>query len=106
MKRPVLWIGAILGVLTAVVVTALNYLGAQWLGLPRASFILFDWLTRHLPGGLLTSAIDTMVSIVSRLNLGPTSTVAKQVELSIAILQFLVLGKNNYPRYDQHGTGY
>ncbi len=92
MKRPVLWIGTITGILSAFVVAALNYLGAQWLGLPRASFILFDWMARHLPGSLLTSAIDAIVTIVTRLNLGPTSTVAKQVELSIAVVQFVVLG--------------
>ena len=92
MKRPILWIGAITGVLTALVVSALNYLGAQWLGLPRASFILLDWLTRHLPGSLITSSIDAIVTIITRFNLGPTSSVAKQVELSIAVAQFLVLG--------------
>jgi len=92
MKRPVLFIGAITGAVSAVVVTALNYLGAQWIGLPRASFIMFDWLARHLPGSLLTSAIDAIVTTISRFNLGPTSTVAKQVELGIAIVQFWFLG--------------
>ena len=92
MKRPVIWIGALAGVLTAVVVTALNYIGALWLGLPRASFIIFDWLARNLPGSLITASIDTIVTIITRFNLGPTSAVAKQVELGIAIAQFLVLG--------------
>jgi len=92
MKRSVLWIGIIAGMITAVVVTALNYLGAQWLGLPRASFIIFDWMARNLPGSLITAAIDTIVTAITRFNLGPTSAVAKQVELGIAVAQFWVLG--------------
>lgn len=82
----------LLGGLTALVVVALNFLASRFAGLPRISFIIFDWLARVLPGELLTFVIDTLVLVIDRLNLGPTSTVAKLVEQGAAILLFALLG--------------
>jgi DMSO/TMAO reductase YedYZ molybdopterin-dependent catalytic subunit len=92
MKRTSVWQGGLLGALTALVVVAINVIGNLALGLPRMSYTLFDWVTRLLPGKVVTFFIESMVSFVSRLNLGPTSVVTKQVELTIAVIQFLVLG--------------
>ena len=89
---PGLLFGGLLGGLTALTLVALNYLAFQWAGLPRISFSLFDWLARVTPGGIITFMIDTMVMVITRLNLGPTSTVAKQVEQGLAILLFLMIG--------------
>jgi DMSO/TMAO reductase YedYZ molybdopterin-dependent catalytic subunit len=90
MKRISLVTGGLLGAGTGLVVTGLTYLGEHFLGLPFVPFDIFDWVARSLPGGLITFVIDSMVRIISMLNLGPTSAVAKAAEQSIAILQFLI----------------
>ena len=92
MKKTSLLFGFLAGGLSALVVVLLNYIANALFGLPRVAFEIFDWMTRVLPGGLLTFTIDTIVSLITRLNVGPTSVVAKQVELTIAILQFLAIG--------------
>jgi DMSO/TMAO reductase YedYZ molybdopterin-dependent catalytic subunit len=73
-------------------VVALVYLGEQFARLPFIPFDVFDWMTRALPGGLITFVIDTMVRIITGLHLGPTAAVAKLAEMTIAIVQFIVAG--------------
>lgn len=92
MKKISLWKGGWLGGLSALVVVALNYLSNLIFGFPRVSFQIFDWMARILPGDLLTFTIDTIVGVVSNLNLGQTSEIAKMVEQGIAIFLFLLLG--------------
>ena len=92
MKRAFVLLGALFGGLTALVVVALNFLAFQLAELPRPAFSLFDWLTRALPGGLITFMIDAMVTTITRLNLGPTSAVAKRVEQGLAVALFFLIG--------------
>jgi DMSO/TMAO reductase YedYZ molybdopterin-dependent catalytic subunit len=92
MKRISLWKGGALGGFTALTVIALTYLAERFAGLPFLPFDIFDWTTRNLPGGFITFSIDTMVRLISSLNVGPTSAVAKQIEQSIAIVIFTFLG--------------
>jgi DMSO/TMAO reductase YedYZ molybdopterin-dependent catalytic subunit len=92
MKRMWILSSAALGVLTGAAVVAVNYLGLQWLKLPFIPFDSFDWMTRVLPGALITTVIHTMVSIIRGLNLGSTDTTAKLIEQTIAISQFIVGG--------------
>jgi DMSO/TMAO reductase YedYZ molybdopterin-dependent catalytic subunit len=92
MERRKLLLAGAWGGATAVVVDVLGYLGSQLFGLPRASFTLFDAMSRVLPGGVITFGIDTIVKLISLLNLGPTSKVAKLAEQSIAVAQFIGLG--------------
>jgi DMSO/TMAO reductase YedYZ molybdopterin-dependent catalytic subunit len=92
MKRMWILSAAALGVLTGVAIVALNYLGLRWLKLPFIPFDSFDWLTRILPGVLITTVIHTMVSLIRGLNLGSTDTTAKLIEQSIAIGQFIIGG--------------
>lgn len=92
MKKTSIFTGVVFGGLSAVLVVLLNYAANALFGFPRVAFEIFDWQTRVVPGNLLTFTIDTMVGVITRLNLGPTSAVAKQVELGLAILQFIVLG--------------
>jgi DMSO/TMAO reductase YedYZ molybdopterin-dependent catalytic subunit len=92
MKRISLLRGSLLGALGALTVVALFYLGEQLAGLPFAPFDIFDWMTRVLPGGLITFVVDTIVRLVTGLNLGPTAAVAKQAEMIIAIGQFILAG--------------
>jgi DMSO/TMAO reductase YedYZ molybdopterin-dependent catalytic subunit len=92
MKRPFLFISMVLGGLTTIVLITLTYLGNQLLGLPFVPYDIFDWMARHLPGGLVNFVIDTMVKIISTLKLGPTASTAKGIEHSIALIQFVVVG--------------
>jgi DMSO/TMAO reductase YedYZ molybdopterin-dependent catalytic subunit len=92
MKRISLIRGSLLGALGALTVVALFYLGEQFAGLPFAPFDIFDWMTRVLPGGLITFVIGTIVRVITSLNLGPTAAVAKQAEMTIAIGQFILAG--------------
>jgi DMSO/TMAO reductase YedYZ molybdopterin-dependent catalytic subunit len=61
----------------------LAWIGA---GLPFVPFDLFDWVTRHLPGKVIQSGIDVMVSTIRALKLGPTASSAKLAEQASAIL--------------------
>jgi DMSO/TMAO reductase YedYZ molybdopterin-dependent catalytic subunit len=92
MKRTSLLIVGLLGGLTAVVLIALTYLGNQLFGFPFVPFDIFDWMARHLPGGLINFVIDTMVKVITALRLGPTASTAKLVEETIALVQFVILG--------------
>ncbi|MCH7662827.1 MAG: molybdopterin-binding oxidoreductase, partial [Chloroflexi bacterium] len=89
MKRRSLLIGAILGGITSLPVVGLMYLGERALGLPFVPFDIFDWMTRALPGNVLTFGIDLMVTIITVLPLGETSSAAKLAEQIIAILQLV-----------------
>src|SRR5574341_824022 len=92
MKRISLIRGGLLGGLSALTVVALTYLGERFARLPFIPFDIFDWMTRALPGGLITFVIDTMVRVITGLHLGPTSTVAKLGEMTIAVMQFILGG--------------
>ena len=92
MKRTSLLIVGLLGGLTAVVLIALTYLGNQLFGFPFVPFDIFDWMARHLPGGLINFVIDTMVKVITALRLGPTASTAKLAEQTIALVQFAILG--------------
>jgi DMSO/TMAO reductase YedYZ molybdopterin-dependent catalytic subunit len=70
--------------LTAPLVATL-FLGWRLFGLPFAPFDVFDWLTRALPGGLITFGIDSMVKVIRALGLGKTGSAAKAAEQAIAI---------------------
>lgn len=85
--KAALWGGA-----TALAVDLLGYLGDRLLGLPRLSFKLFDAVGRVLPGAFITWMIDKIIKIISLLNLGPTSRVAKLAEQTLAVAQFIGVG--------------
>jgi DMSO/TMAO reductase YedYZ molybdopterin-dependent catalytic subunit len=92
MNRNAVAIGALYGAISALAITGLTYLG-QWIAsLPFVPFDIFDWLTRALPGGVITFMIDSMVMLISSLGLGPTSAVAKSIEQISAILLFIAVG--------------
>ena len=92
MKRNLILFGAAAGGVFALAVVALDWLGSLLAGLPRVSFTLFDTLARILPGRFITFFIDSMVAAISRLQVGPTSSVAKQVEQFTAVILFLIIG--------------
>ena len=84
--------GAVLGALTSLPVMAIGYLGQRFAALPSPPFTFFDWLTRHLPGSVVTFGIDLLVRLIRGLGLGSTGDVAKTVERAFAILLFATFG--------------
>lgn len=83
---------ALLGALTSLPLAALSYAGDRIAHLPAAPFELFNWLTRVLPGAVITFTIDAMIAVINRLNIGPTAQTAKQAERAMAIILFVVIG--------------
>ncbi len=81
-----------LGALTSIPVLALGYLAETIAGLPLTAYDLFDGLARILPGDVITIGIDALVSLISALNIGPTSQVAKAAEQTMALLMFVAIG--------------
>jgi sulfite oxidase len=67
------------------------YLADQLAGLPFVPFDFFDWITRVLPGPLVTFGIDLMIDAMLLLGVGVADT-AKAAEQVIAVVQFLVIG--------------
>jgi DMSO/TMAO reductase YedYZ molybdopterin-dependent catalytic subunit len=70
---------------------AILYLGDQLASLPFLPFDLFDWVTRLLPGPVITFGIDTMIDAMLLLGVDVADT-AKTAEQAMAVLQFLALG--------------
>lgn len=85
-------LGAAFGALTSLAAIGLFRAGATLADLPDLPLDLFDWLARVLPGGLITTGIDTMVRVITGLRLGPTSAVAKLMEQMLALALFILGG--------------
>src|SRR5689334_20430947 len=77
--------------LTAALIGVL-YFGWRVLGLPFAPFDFFDWLTRVLPGRVIALGINSMVTVIRGLHLGPTAAAAKLAEQAMAITGFFLTG--------------
>jgi hypothetical protein len=92
MERKFLGRSIALGVLTGIIVIVVAYLVIQFSGLIYPPFRLFEFVSRLLPGAAITFVIDTMVGAITALNLGPTSVMARLVEQSMALIQFVVIG--------------
>ena len=92
LRRPTIWLGALVGGMLTSVLTAALFLADQVAGLPFIPFDLFDFGSRLLPGPLLTFGIDRMVDMITAFNLGETSAAAKNAELLMALAAFIVLG--------------
>jgi DMSO/TMAO reductase YedYZ molybdopterin-dependent catalytic subunit len=84
--------GVLVGVLTVVPVIVIFYLVGELVGWPFFPFHVFEFVTRILPGSLVTFGIDLMASLISGLNLGSTSSTAKLAEQIMALVQFLAAG--------------
>lgn len=88
MKNPRFLTGLLLGAIFMLPVMAVMALGAVVAGFAFLPFSLFDWLARYLPGPVITFGIDTIVSVITTFNLGPTSETAKTAEqlMSLGLL--------------------
>lgn len=92
MRRTSLVFGALVGGLTSLPLMAIWFLGERLAKLPFVPFDIFDWLTRTLPGDVITLGIDAIVRIINTFGLGPTSTAAKTIEQLQSIGIFLAGG--------------
>ncbi len=91
MKRLGIGSGALIGGLLTAPLLAIVYLGQAWLDLPFMPYDMFDWITRVLPGAIVTFAIDLMISSMNLVNLS-VADAAKTAEQIAALIQFIVLG--------------
>ncbi|MDE2856497.1 MAG: molybdopterin-dependent oxidoreductase [Chloroflexota bacterium] len=91
-KKPSLWLGALVGALLTMTLTSVLFLADQLAGLPFIPFDVFDFVSRILPGALLTFGIDMMVDIIIAFNMGETSAAAKTAEQLMGLGAFLALG--------------
>ena len=91
MKIRIIALGALAGGLLTAALTAVLYLANQLLGLPFVPFDLFNWVTRVLPGDLVTFGIDSMINTMLFLGVNVAES-AKTAERISAVLQFLALG--------------
>jgi DMSO/TMAO reductase YedYZ molybdopterin-dependent catalytic subunit len=91
MKKYNLGTGALVGTLTTAPLVGAMYLANQLTGLPFVPFDLFDWLTRVLPGPLITFGIDLMISMILWMGVDVAET-AKAAEQFMAVVQFFAGG--------------
>ncbi|MGE3508111.1 MAG: molybdopterin-dependent oxidoreductase [Vicinamibacterales bacterium] len=81
----------LVGVLWSVTAVAVLYGLSRTLGFAFAPFAAMDWLARVAPGGVLTRAIDGMVSLFHGLAIEPLSAAAKLTEQAIGIAAVSVM---------------
>jgi DMSO/TMAO reductase YedYZ molybdopterin-dependent catalytic subunit len=91
MKRSNPSLGLLVGGLLTAPLLGLMVLADQLAGLPFVPFDFFDWITRVLPGPVVTFGIDLMIDAMLLLGVGVADT-AKTAEQVIAIVQFFVIG--------------
>jgi DMSO/TMAO reductase YedYZ molybdopterin-dependent catalytic subunit len=91
MKRRILAFGLLIGTLLTVPLTAIMYLANKLFSAPFAAFDLFAWVTRTLPGPVVTFGIDAMITTLDTLGLS-VPDLAKTAEQTMAVIMFIVGG--------------
>ena len=91
MRKLSLGTGAITGGLLTAALTGLMYLTNKLVDLPFIPYEFFDWITRVLPGGLVTFGIDLMIDSMLMINMSVADS-AKTAEQIIANIQIVVMG--------------
>lgn len=91
-RKPSIWLGALVGGLLTMALMSVLFLADMLAGLPFIPFDVFDFVSRLLPGPLLTFGIDAMVEMIIVFNLGETSAAAKTAEQLMGLGAFLALG--------------
>ena len=77
-------IGITVGFFVSLPWLAMLYAGQQIARLPLLPFEFFEFLTRYLPGSVVTISIDWMIQVITTLQLGQTSSIGKNFEIGIA----------------------
>lgn len=88
MKTRELGTGALVGGLITMPLIALIFLAERLVGFSFIPFDIFAWITRILPGPIVTFGIDLMIDTLRLLNINVADT-AKTAEQAMAVLQFL-----------------
>ncbi len=83
--------GAIVGGLLTAALTGALYLANKLLDLPLVPYDLFDWITRVMPGPMITFAIDLMIDGMRLLDISVADS-AKTAEQIAAMAQFMAIG--------------
>ena len=91
MRRLSIGTGALIGGLLAAPLIGIMYLADELLGLPYLPYDLFDWMTRVLPGSVVTFGIDFMIDAMLLFGASVADT-AKTAEKVIAVLQLFAMG--------------
>lgn len=87
----VIGIGVGVGVLQAGPLMGVLFLASELSGLPFVPYDVFDWMTRVLPGSVVTFGLDMMIDSLRFMGLVVSET-AKITERTIAVLQIFVGG--------------
>jgi DMSO/TMAO reductase YedYZ molybdopterin-dependent catalytic subunit len=80
--------GGLVGLLLTAALTAVHFLAAQLIGTSFIPYDFFNWMTRVLPGDLITFGIDLMIDTMRALGLSVVD-LAKTAERGSAVLQFV-----------------
>ncbi|MBK8904276.1 MAG: molybdopterin-dependent oxidoreductase [Anaerolineaceae bacterium] len=83
-------LGGLVGLLLMATLTAVHFLAAQLIGTSFIPYDFFNWMTRVLPGDLITFGIDLMIDTMRLLGLSVVD-LAKTAERGAAVLQFVGL---------------
>jgi hypothetical protein len=84
--------GALAGAMLTMTIIAVFFAGWRLADLPFVPFEVFDWMARVLPGRIISFGINSMVSVISSLGLGPTAAVAKTMEQTMGIVGLFITG--------------
>ena len=91
MKKWNLGIGALLGGLLTASLSGILYLGRYLIDLPFVPYEIFNWISRELPGDLVTFGIDLMIDTMLLLGISVVDT-AKTAERIMAVILFCAAG--------------
>lgn len=89
--KPGILLGVLLGALFTLPLMAVQFVGYEIAGLPYLPFDSFDWLSRTLPGGLITFGIDAMVELLLALGVGANLDAAAKLSEQL-MAQALYIG--------------
>jgi DMSO/TMAO reductase YedYZ molybdopterin-dependent catalytic subunit len=84
--------GALVGLLVTAPLAAFFYLGWKVARLPFVPFDIFEWVSRLVPGAVVTRGIEAMVAAIRVLRLGSTDVAAKYAEQAMAVAGLLLSG--------------
>ena len=91
MRKLAIGYGALAGALLTAPLIGLLYLAHKLVGLPYLPFDFFDWMTRLLPGSMVTFGIDMMIDTIRLFGVGVAGT-ARTAERVIAVVQLFLMG--------------
>jgi DMSO/TMAO reductase YedYZ molybdopterin-dependent catalytic subunit len=96
MKKKQAITGAAISFLISIPWLAISYAGQQISKLPLVPIDLFEWITRVLPGGVVTAGLEVMIQALQALQIGSLSSLGKALEFVmayfLALMTLTILG--------------